>query len=168
MKLLQRKRSRIRRWFKWVGSVLSSVILIWAVMSYWYGIGWGDFKILGSSRVEYWTQNGVFVYQLYTNYRPNHGILEGWRVWRISKKYYVWRFGYSQNAWGYKIRIPLWLPFLLFALPSAYLWWMGWWNNKYYPPQPDHCQKCGYNLTGNTSGTCPECGTSHKGHGLHQ
>ena len=22
-----------------------------------------------------------------------------------------------------------------------------------------HCYKCGYNLTGNTSGTCPECGT---------
>ncbi len=24
---------------------------------------------------------------------------------------------------------------------------------------PNHCQNCGYNLTGNTSGTCPECGT---------
>jgi len=23
----------------------------------------------------------------------------------------------------------------------------------------DLCLKCGYNLTGNTSGTCPECGT---------
>lgn len=22
----------------------------------------------------------------------------------------------------------------------------------------NHCQRCGYNLTGNTSGTCPECG----------
>jgi hypothetical protein len=22
-----------------------------------------------------------------------------------------------------------------------------------------HCQRCGYNLTGNTSGICPECGT---------
>ena len=25
-----------------------------------------------------------------------------------------------------------------------------------YPP--GHCQKCGYNLTGNVSGRCPECG----------
>jgi hypothetical protein len=24
----------------------------------------------------------------------------------------------------------------------------------------DHCPHCGYNLTGNISGTCPECGTS--------
>lgn len=23
---------------------------------------------------------------------------------------------------------------------------------------PFHCRKCGYNLTGNRSGTCPECG----------
>ena len=23
---------------------------------------------------------------------------------------------------------------------------------------PGHCQACGYNLTGNMSGTCPECG----------
>ena len=25
-------------------------------------------------------------------------------------------------------------------------------------PKPGHCQQCGYNLTGNESGTCPECG----------
>lgn len=25
-------------------------------------------------------------------------------------------------------------------------------------PGPDHCQRCGYNLTGNVSGACPECG----------
>ncbi len=27
------------------------------------------------------------------------------------------------------------------------------------PPRQGECQQCGYNLTGNTSGTCPECGT---------
>jgi hypothetical protein len=26
------------------------------------------------------------------------------------------------------------------------------------PPMPS-CHRCGYDLTGNTSGTCPECGT---------
>ncbi len=25
-------------------------------------------------------------------------------------------------------------------------------------PQPGHCQGCGYNLAGNTTGVCPECG----------
>jgi len=26
-------------------------------------------------------------------------------------------------------------------------------------PSPGHWQTCGYNLTGNVSGRCPECGT---------
>lgn len=26
-------------------------------------------------------------------------------------------------------------------------------------PRPGHCPRCGYNLTGNLSGVCPECGT---------
>jgi hypothetical protein len=30
----------------------------------------------------------------------------------------------------------------------------------YRKPKADHpvCTRCGYNLTGNTSGVCPECG----------
>ncbi len=27
------------------------------------------------------------------------------------------------------------------------------------PHPPGHCKNCGYNLTGNVSGICPECGT---------
>ncbi len=30
-------------------------------------------------------------------------------------------------------------------------------------PQFPQCLNCGYNLTGNTSGTCPECGSRMKG-----
>lgn len=30
---------------------------------------------------------------------------------------------------------------------------------------PRHCRNCGYNLTGNESGVCPECGTSLSGDG---
>lgn len=29
----------------------------------------------------------------------------------------------------------------------------------WYFGEPDHCVKCNYDLTGNTSGRCPECGT---------
>lgn len=30
---------------------------------------------------------------------------------------------------------------------------------RYWPLYPPgHCIQCGYNLTGNVSGTCPECG----------
>ena len=33
------------------------------------------------------------------------------------------------------------------------------WERLFRPP-PGHCQNCGYDLTGNVSGVCPECGTS--------
>ena len=50
--------------------------------------------------------------------------------------------------------VPLWLPFLVAGVPSLILWW----RDLRVPP--GHCPNCGYDLTGNVSGVCPECGTS--------
>jgi hypothetical protein len=33
------------------------------------------------------------------------------------------------------------------------------WPGFRKPPKPNECTKCRYDLTGNTSGVCPECGT---------
>lgn len=43
-----------------------------------------------------------------------------------------------------------------------------WWRDRSFPS--GHCEKCGYDLTGNVSGVCSECGTeiesgAHSGHG---
>jgi hypothetical protein len=51
-------------------------------------------------------------------------------------------------------RIPLWLPLLLVAVPTALLWWREW------RVPPGRCSRCRYDLTGNESGVCPECGTA--------
>src|SRR5262245_28797653 len=50
------------------------------------------------------------------------------------------------------IYIPLWIPFLLLALPAALLWRHDRRRRAF-----GACT-CGYNLTGNVSGRCPECG----------
>jgi hypothetical protein len=48
--------------------------------------------------------------------------------------------------------LPMWIPFLTFGGPTAFLFWR---DRRRIPP--GHC-RCGYSLTGNTSGVCPECG----------
>lgn len=49
--------------------------------------------------------------------------------------------------------LPFWIPFLLIAIPTAILFY-----RDRPRPKPGHCPACRYNLTGNTSGVCPECG----------
>jgi len=34
------------------------------------------------------------------------------------------------------------------------------WRRTLKRRPPGHCRRCNYDLTGNTSGTCPECGTA--------
>ena len=61
---------------------------------------------------------------------------------------------------GRFLRVPLLYLFILFAvLPCIWTWRTvrAW---RRHPP--GHCQSCGYNLTGNTSGVCPECGIDLK------
>ncbi len=51
------------------------------------------------------------------------------------------------------VTVPLWIPVVVLGLAALVFW-------RYdRAPAPGHCQKCGYDLTGNVSGTCPECGT---------
>jgi hypothetical protein len=76
---------------------------------------------------------------------PNGGGLPEWSPVRFS---YI-RSG--RFAWFFYL--PLWVPFLLAAFPTAVLLWL---DRRRIPPHC--CQSCGYDLTGNVSGVCPECG----------
>jgi hypothetical protein len=48
--------------------------------------------------------------------------------------------------------MPLWVPSLLFATLTVVLF-----LRDRRRAGPGHCRTCGYNLTGNVSGICPEC-----------
>ena len=62
--------------------------------------------------------------------------------------------GSVSNIWP--IASMIWL--ILFT-PVAFLVGLPIRLLRPKPRLPDHCSKCGYNLTGNVSGLCPECGT---------
>ncbi len=55
---------------------------------------------------------------------------------------------------SYFLVIPLWIPALLAGVSTFILWR----RSRRVPP--GHCKACRYDLTGNVSGVCPECGTS--------
>ena len=75
-----------------------------------------------------------------------------------------WNGSWCPN-WGVSVRwlgrprsllyahIPIWPLLLLLGLPAALLWWSERW-----PRDEGRCARCGYDLTGNVSGRCPECG----------
>ena len=61
--------------------------------------------------------------------------------------------GYSLPGIMRGYTVPHWLLLVFAGVPTVWLFWRD-------RPSPvrGHCQRCGYDLTGNVSGVCPECG----------
>lgn len=56
-------------------------------------------------------------------------------------------------AWEWLVIMPSSVPLLGFFAVLLLIWWRD------RPFRRGHCQWCGYDLRGNMSGRCPECGT---------
>jgi hypothetical protein len=143
-----RRRSRFRRLLKWGGLVLSLLIAaIWVGSSSW---------TLGCQKANAFValHRATFVSSFDSLDTQN-----SWRLVRLPERSVVWlpHFVHYRRVGPdyYRIQIPLWMLVLLFALPTAFLFWR---DRRLIPP--GHCKKCSYSLTGNTSGVCPECGTA--------
>jgi hypothetical protein len=52
------------------------------------------------------------------------------------------------------VHMPFAPLIIMLATATALLWY----RDRRIPS--GHCEQCGYNLTGNVSGICPECGTA--------
>lgn len=85
----------------------------------------------------------------------------GWRSgpcdlpWNDIASYgFVWPQLDPDLTYTYVV-IPLWLLLLTALILTVFLWYR---DRRRVPV--GHCRKCGYDLTGNVSGLCPECGTA--------
>ena len=80
-----------------------------------------------------------------------------WGLYRHQAPPMIWTPAVTRGPlprlqWPFvSIIIPLWVLLLIAAIPTLVLWRLD------RRPKPGHCP-CGYNLTGNVSGVCPECG----------
>ena len=72
-------------------------------------------------------------------------------------------FGFDYQSgmkWGDRVTralVPIWAAVVPGA--SVVLFWAWRRERKRRYRRPDQCAACGYDLTGNVSGVCPECGT---------
>ncbi len=131
-------RPRLRKFILITGTLLCVLIAAAFVVSAWWYV-WGvvqDGCFIGihAGALEYTGPSGV----RWCVVCEPHG--DGLRFALVGR----------MRAGGFTL--PLFYPFLAVAVPTLLVW-------RYWPaaPKPGHC-RCGYNLKGNTSGVCPECG----------
>lgn len=151
-------RSKATRRFKWVGLVMSLLVLASLALSF------------TSTAIAYVSESSeVLLYdgvlsvgprQFTTNFSP------GFHTSRYSRRNITIRsimytyfltctpLGISANNWG-ATRVSLAFPLLLVGIPTVLLFWL---DRKRI--RRDCCQSCSYELKSNTSGICPECGAA--------
>lgn len=61
---------------------------------------------------------------------------------------------FNLNPTASSIEMPCWLLMIAAGAPTVFLFLL---DRRRIPA--GHCKNCGYNLTGNMSGVCPECGS---------
>jgi hypothetical protein len=145
-----RRRSKLWRVLKWAGLSVC-IILVFALLSSllfsvtMYRSGWG--AVLGFGCVTVQTTNAQLGNPQqgwsFANRRADQPLMRSWWVKILHPRPQQWA-----------VIVPLWIPPLLIAIPTTILWY----RDRRRPK--GCCQGCGYDLTGNLSGICPECGVA--------
>lgn len=124
------------------------------------GVTEQQFQKLRTTRSGRWTLRRQIEY---VDYAPHMAVrvvhAEPWWHWSQIKPLHVVVDGVFTLDTGYSViprsyELRLWWPFFLCTVPTTVLWW---WGKRH--KREGHCHECGYNLTGNVSGICPECGS---------
>jgi hypothetical protein len=82
----------------------------------------------------------------------------GWRPHSLTSRLGFDAANVHYPTWAISgVLAPAWfLALVAAALPAA---WVLRWRRRRRIRRPGLCRSCGYDLTGNLSGVCPECGT---------
>ena len=141
---------RIQRILKWTGVVAGVLLLgVYWTSAHFHGIWFnrtGTITVLiANGRIS------LFHSSIATNIKSE----SGWMIFGAPLVRYAWSFSHTVAPGRMRnIIVPLWAPFLLMSAVTAVLFYL---DHCRIPP--GHCRHCGYDLTGNVSGRCSECGT---------
>ncbi|UCG15480.1 MAG: hypothetical protein JSV19_09300 [Phycisphaerales bacterium] len=162
-----RRRSRTARVLKWAGLVFTVCVLVAWGVSMWQGFGYiyagGDVTI---DIAIYDGHLRITVAHLDTGHsvppeRSGSFLISSFyeiRDYQFSRLRAYARHGITCSI----AHVPLLTAAVLLGLLTAMLW-----HRDRRPPM-GHCQNCAYDLTGNVSGVCPECGNAIRGDGRGQ
>ena len=131
-------RRRLRTFTLWTGSLLCVLIAAAFVVSAWW---WMAVEVRGGGPF-------IGIYAGAINYSQSP-VLGGTGV---RRNWTGLRFALLGRTTSSGFTLPLIYPFAAVAIPTLLA--SRFWPK---PPKPGHC-RCGYDLRGNESGVCPECG----------
>lgn len=150
-----------KRRIRWAGLILSVLLITgYALSGKYVAKGGLTFDAGGIDSASLCLSRGGVTFEFGRSLREpvyDKPIWIGWRTnesFGIDTQPWVWMSNVSGAlpTFGY-LFIPLWIPLLLVAPSTAYLWW------KERAPPPGLCRKCRYDLAGIDAAVCPECGT---------
>jgi hypothetical protein len=155
-----RRTSRTLRLVKWTGVAVSVFIAAAWALSFPVDFGWSD---KGNNYQTRLAKGFAFIVHYPVNPDPLRYNPERWYVhirtssWQAARPVPVFSSSWGSGNWrqfsySYLI-LPLWIPLIIMSTPTVFLFLL---DHRRIPP--GHCQRCRYDLTGNTSGMCPECG----------
>ena len=146
-------RRRLRRFILITGTTLCVLIAAAFVVSGWWYLG---VQLPNRNGPGVGVNGGVFIVTLFQAWDELWVVADsvvprmgGFRPGPIWQWWNVWELGGRGSRYVF---VPIYAVFLAVAIPTMLVWRFGSKRVK-----PGHCQ-CGYDLSGNVSGRCPECG----------
>lgn len=138
----------IRRWTKRILLVSSIIAAALLVLSVFFSLAYYSSAHLPNWVIAASGGQGYLAWRHQQSTAPHTFSIER------RKAEFRWELpSFKNNKEFTEILFPLWMPFALFGLPAGYLL-----HRDLNRPRPGTCERCGYDLTGNVSGRCPECG----------
>ncbi len=140
-----------------LGATVVAVVSMWNFRSSWKSISFDVWSGARSHVTVFVSCDGVIHLCII---RPAASPTSVWRIHRFGFTWYSQNEGVLLGKPGARCRhyfAPCWLLTLLLGAYPTIALIRGQLRRR--RARTGHCLKCGYDLTGNVSGVCPECGT---------